>query len=283
MRRGIVTVLTGIVLVHAPTTSYAISLGLEDLFTVNEENWFAGGLGPPQQSPPVPPDQMPSGGPNGAGDGYLQVTASGGTGAGSRLVAMNADQWTGNYLAAGVNAISVDLRNLGSSDLTVRFLFENPLGGPPSDIGVTTFGAFLPAASGWMHFLFPIAPAELVPVDPGDNMTALLSNVTLLRIIHSIDAGEADQVAGQLGVDNITATVVPEPSTLLLFGSGLAATMTRRARRGRRVVRIRLGHTAQLAKQPTMEECEEFAPSGSAAALRRPSVEASSEPRSVAP
>jgi len=145
------------------TSSYAVSIGLTDTFTTDEQNWFAGGLAPPFSIPPVPPDQKPTGGPGGAGDGFLQITATGGAGAGSRLVAINGSQWTGNYLAAGVNTIAMDLQNQGATDLTIRLLFENPMGGPPTDEAVTSFGAVLPAHSAWMHFLFPVDPGVSYP------------------------------------------------------------------------------------------------------------------------
>jgi len=231
MRRALVTAaFTAGVLTFGAASSYAVSIGLTDMFAIDEQNWFAGGLAPPFNIPPVPPDQKPTGGPGGAGDGFLQITALGGVGSGSRLVAINNSQWAGNYLAAGVNAIAMDLQNQGSTDLTIRLLFENPVLGPPTDEAVTAFGAVLPAHSAWMHFLFPVGPGALVPQGPS-NINALLANVTLLRIIHSASPDEADTVIGQLGVDNITATAVPEPATLVLTISGIGAAAWRRRRR----------------------------------------------------
>ncbi len=48
----------------------------------------------------------------------------------------------GNYLSSGIFGISIDLRNFGTTDLTIRLLFEDPIPGPPLNTGVTTFGAF---------------------------------------------------------------------------------------------------------------------------------------------
>jgi hypothetical protein len=60
-----------------------------------------------------------TGGPGGANDHFLKVVASP-PGAGGRITVFNRDQWTGNYLAAGVNAIEMDLKNLGATDLSMR-------------------------------------------------------------------------------------------------------------------------------------------------------------------
>jgi hypothetical protein len=226
----LISVLVLAALVLVPASSFAVSIGLKDTFTLDEQNWFAGGLGPPPLSnPPIPPNQIPSGGPLGAGDGFLQITASEPFGAGSRVVAINGAQWAGNYLAAGVNAIGVDLQNQGATPLTVRFLFEDPLGAPPTDEAVTAFGAFLPAHSPWLHFLFPVDAASLVPQI--GNVNALLANVTLLRIINSTAPDEADSLQGVLGVDNITASNVPEPATMVLMISGAGVAAWRRRRR----------------------------------------------------
>lgn len=198
-------------------------IGQVDTFESGTTNgWFAG-LGPLGQVPPVPPQVVADGGPTGAGDAYLQLTANGGSGPGSRLVALNAAQWAGDYAAAGVGAIEMDLRNLGAADLVVRLLLENPMQAPPTDEAVTLSGAQLPAGGAWMRVVFPLSATSLAPTigDP----TQLLAGVTFLRIIHSVGADQADPIAGVLGVDNIRAlaspVAVPEPATALLFGVGL--------------------------------------------------------------
>ena len=96
------------------------------------DGWFAGGLGL-GQVPPIPPQVVANGGPAGTGDQYLQITAVGGNGAGSRLVAINLTQWAGDYLTSGISGIAMDLRNFANTDLTIRLLFEDPKGGPPVD------------------------------------------------------------------------------------------------------------------------------------------------------
>jgi hypothetical protein len=208
---------------------HAVSVGEIDTFSADIEGWFAGG-GPFGQEPPVPPMVVADGGPAGAGDSFLQLTSNGSGGPGGRLVGMNASQWAGNYSAAGITSIAMDLRNLGSVDLTIRLYFEDPIPGPPLNEAVTSFGMFLPAGSDWMHAVFPIWPGALTVLQ-GD-ATTLLSNTTVLRIFHDVDpVFPPARIAGVLGIDNIQA--IPEPDTvaLLALGVGVVSVWTRRRRK----------------------------------------------------
>jgi hypothetical protein len=212
-----------------PALAGAAVVGQTDRFeSGTTEGWFAGG-GPFEQVPPVPPQVVGTGGPGGAGDGYLRVTAQGGSGPGSRLVAMNGAQWAGNYSGQRLGAIGMDLLNSGTTDLTIRLLFEDPMGGPPANLAVTSFGATLPAGSGWTHVTFPITAADLMAIE-GTALGAL-SGTTLLRIIHSPLAEVAVPVVGTLGIDNITVT--PAPAGLVLAATGFLALAAGKRRRRR--------------------------------------------------
>ena len=230
MKRRLLAILA-LAILAAPSAAVAgpLTVGMTDTFqSLTTEGWFAGGLGF-GSVPPFPPVVVGTGGPAGAGDAFLKVTGVGGVGPGSRLVAINGLQWTGDFLAAGIDAIGMDLINLGQTDLTIRLLFENPMGAPPTIEGVTSLGAVLPAGGGWTHVLFPIDPASLaLLVSAGGTAADLLSDTTLMRIIHASSAGDAEPVVGVLGVDNIQT--VPEPMTLLLLSTGAAMFAARRRR-----------------------------------------------------
>jgi hypothetical protein len=210
--RLVATVLVGTASLLAGE-AHAVSIGQVDTFSASIEGWFAGG-GAFGQVPPVPPQVVATGGPAGPGDAFMLVTANGGSGVGSRLVAMNAMQWAGDYTAAGITAVTMDLRNFSNLDLTIRLFLEDPLPGPPVNTAVSSVGILLPAGGDWTPVTFPIGSGDLTVLQ-GD-LATLLTNVTLLRIFHSTtDTFPGEPVVGALGVDNVRA--VPEPDSVLLF------------------------------------------------------------------
>lgn len=205
--------------------AFADPIGVVDTFQDGTtQGWFVPNL---MDAHPAPPVNVPTGGPAGEGDAYLRVTALGGTESGSKLSVLNESQWTGNYLAAAIPAISMDVNNFGPSDLTLRLLFVNfgPLGPPPipTDFAWTLAPVVVPANSGWMTVVFSLDPTNLFA--PVGTVTGTLSDVDELRLFHNpvpafggpgVGAAPVNAV---LGIDNIQP--VPEPSTLLLVASGI--------------------------------------------------------------
>jgi hypothetical protein len=186
---------------------------------------------------PTPPTVV-AGGAGGAGDLYLRLTSTGLDGPGGRMSAFNTSQWAGNYLAAGITSIGMEVNNFGPSDLYLRLLVADALGGPPSNIASSLNAVFVPANSGWMQVFFPVGVAAF-GADLG-SVAAALAGATELRIFHNPSAGfggppnSTPRVNAVLGVDDITAigmvAIVPEPSTLLLLGVPLLVVLWRRRR-----------------------------------------------------
>lgn len=179
----------------------------------------------------IPVTNVSTGGPAGAGDSYIRLNADG-SGSGGKLTAFNRDQWLGNYIAAGVTAIEVDLRNEGSVSLSIRLAFKNGPGGGASAPGYMTQAIILPVAIGWQHVTISLMPANLTAVNnPAPWSSFFIGEV---RFIHSVGTTSLSgtTVIGQLGIDNIHA--VPEPATMTLLVCGLLALASGLVRRHRR-------------------------------------------------
>lgn len=205
-----------------PGAAAAITLlQVDDFQDGTTRGWRTGGANP---NPPV---QVPDGGPGGPGDGFLLLRANGSSGSGGNLVAFNAQQWTGDYLAAGVTGVAAELRNLGETPLALRLLFEGPGGGLLSAEAVSVL-----VGEPWRRVVFPVVPASLAG---GSDPLRTLADVTKLRLVHAPTPEGAEAVLGALGVDDLTAlgpgAAVPEPGGVLLFAIGLGLARAARRRR----------------------------------------------------
>jgi hypothetical protein len=176
---------------------------------------------------PNPATNITSGGPTGVNDNFLRLTSNGGS-AGGKLVVFNTDQWAGNYVAAGVNSIQMQVNNLGNTALDLRLVLNDTT--HAQSLG-TLAHVNVPAGSGWNTVSFSLAPANLT----GGDYATVMQSVTDLSLAHSpvpitIRSSSPNLVA-QLGVDNMTA--VPEPGAVWLAAAGLVATaLAGRGRRG---------------------------------------------------
>jgi hypothetical protein len=181
----------------------AITLGQADTFQDGTTvNWQEGAVSP------NPPQNISSGGPAGAGDAYLKNISSGGAGAGSRMVMFNTTQWAGNYAAAGVDRITAQMNNLGSTSLRMRVAIR---GGSDSSWFVSAAATFLPAGSSWMATSFDMNASSLVQVAGATPLSQVITNVMELRILSATTPDFiGDAVVADLGVDNISAKrIVP--------------------------------------------------------------------------
>lgn len=180
-----------------PSLAGAIMSGeFDDFQSGSLESWTSG---PTNPNPPVNQDDL---GPLGAGDRALLLAANGSVGAGGKLVAINATQWTGDYLAAGVTEIELDLLNLSDQALTVRLAVKS---------GVSAFASvdevmLAAGADTYTRASLSLRAEDLVPIEGGGNAVTTLGNVTELRILHSVLPDlRGDVVVGQLAIDNVLA------------------------------------------------------------------------------
>lgn len=208
-------------------SAHAIVVGQVDDF---EDGTLQGwGNGGETGAPPV--QNITTGGPAGVNDNFMQFSAIGGTGAGRFLTVFNRDQWLGNYIAAGVSAIEMDLRNLGNTALNIRIAFKESSN--PGVPGYLSQAFSLPALSSWQHFVFSIDQGSMIAVDGPDPFNTFFSTMDgEMRIINEAGTSNlnGDTVVAQLGVDNIHA--VPEPGVFVLTSvGGLLAFIAARRKR----------------------------------------------------
>ncbi len=201
-----------------PAMASIVNAQTDDFQDGTTMNWTGG----------ASPTNVSDGGPAGVGDSYLELTATGGGGPGSKIASYNFDQWSGNYTSASVYSIDADVRNFGpASTLQLRVLlfgagghFTSTLTTPVANDGL------------WHHITFGLTASDLTAVDGASNvdLPLTLASVDQLMIRHQSGApgGQFDgtSINGQLGLDNITA--VPEPATLGLLVLGGVALWRRR-------------------------------------------------------
>jgi len=184
---------------------------------------------------------VPTGGPAGVNDPYLQVTSVG-AGTTGKLTTFNRTQWVGNYRAAGVNEIEMDLKNLGGTTLSMRVALKNGIA-KNSPGFVTTTPFLLPADGEWHHAIFLLDASSLTRVGSTTlTLDELLSNVAELRILHAnAPSLLGTPVVSQVGLDNIHASAVPEPASLCLLLGGAILLGVRGAMRWERKTACRTG------------------------------------------
>lgn len=197
----------------------AALVGQIDTFDTDTQQWQRGA-------------HVPDGGPNGAGDGYLEITADG-LDSSRAIVSFNQGQWAGDYTGEGLAAVRVSLNNLGAAPLDVRLVVGNDA--RPNFGGTwftTTDAVSLAAGSGWTDAVFSLNPAALTNTQGSATVGDVLQNVITLRILHSaLPDSRGDPIVATLGVDNVEALAVPEPSSVVLVLLAVAAGLPRRRTR----------------------------------------------------
>lgn len=166
-----------------------------------------------------------AGGPGGAADRFLRVQTTATSSAGSHLATHNrGPEWSGDYLGAGVTGVQADLRNLGSTQLTMRLVFFS-LG----TRWTSTTPVVLPAGGGWTRVTFPIGPSDLTRALGTNTYAQMISSVDGIMFRHDLTpSSQGDPINGTLGIDNLLA--IPGPGTAGAVGllAGLGALRRRR-------------------------------------------------------
>lgn len=198
-----------VTLLCAATVRGAVTLGQIETFS-GAHDWNSG------TPNPNPPALLADSGPLGTGDTSLRVTSNGGSGPGGRLLVFNETAWTGDYTGQGIVALAMNLRNGGTTQLSMRVALNGPGG------WFVTAAAPIAAFSGWNHRVFPIDASSLIS-SGGTDAALTLGGVTEVRVLHNSTINHRGaQLSGSFQVDNIQA--VPEvrvPALILLSSSFL--------------------------------------------------------------
>lgn len=176
------------------TSASAVTVGQVDTFQSGTLLNWAGGSSP---------TNIANGGPLGTGDRFLRLTSTGGFGQGSQMATYNDFQWAGNYITPGVRMIECDMKNLGFTDLHMRLVFFSQAFSRYTSINPI----ILPAGGNWVRCYFPLREADLVLVDGSETYADALATTFRAMLRHNtVPQSTGEPVAGQLGIDNITAS-----------------------------------------------------------------------------
>ena len=214
-------------------TAFSVTLGqFDDFQDLPEQNWASNFNGPGGAGTmpvnPNPPNNIPNGGPGPAPDAFLSLvsifSAAVGPAPGSKLTAFNAfGQWAGDYIAAGVNKITMDVQNFGPNPVELYLEF---IDGTFGNFAISSVGIPLAVGGGWTSISFDSGPGDLTHI--GATSTAdVLMNTAVLRILHNtMPTIPGPSITARVGFDNITA--IPVPPAIALLASGLIGLCARR-------------------------------------------------------
>lgn len=203
--RVVVVLIAIIILLPAMAISAPVTSWIDTFESGTVEGWEGSGGGTP------PPAAIVSGGPAGAGDGYLEISTV------LFHLAVNSAQsaWTGNYLAARVDSIEMDLNHIapGADSVAMRIIIFGP-GGTYASKNVTPI-----ATDTWQRYTFSLSPQELVHVtgsivvpDGTGILNDTLEDVTTLLVRHdsatpTVPGNHPPHITATVGIDNITGVL----------------------------------------------------------------------------
>jgi hypothetical protein len=208
------------ILACAPSTSRGITLGQIDTFEANSASgWVAPGF-----------QQILTGGPGGASDHYLMSFPEG-SGPNIELTFDNRIQWSGNYLAADVTGIEMDLMNPSSRAMQVRVAFRNPAALDTNNSYGTTAAFTVPPDSQWHHATFSLTADSMTAGPTAPPFATYQANVPDLSIFDSINTVFPNSGLTGFGIDNVHA--IPEPASISILISGIIGIALLRRNRAR--------------------------------------------------
>lgn len=213
-------------LLAAPQPAAAIAPGQVSDFSADLESWSQGR----EATELAGLTRNSAGGPSGAADPFMQIVADA-RGSHRGIVAFNlSPDWTGDYIGAGLTALTMSVDNLGATELRLHLAFGTSA--TPDSSGswiASSTPLILPAASGWTDVRFSLSERDFVVVQDqaGATFDSVMRHVVAVRIVHASAPGpRGTPITATLGVDAIRA--VPEPATLSISIAAGAFLLSRR-------------------------------------------------------
>jgi hypothetical protein len=196
---AVLALVTGLAVARADA---AVTFGQLDTFQDGTTMGWVQGVASPAQ-----PVNVPTGGPGGEGDRFLQNVSTGEFGPGGKQIVFNQQQWAGDYNAARVTRIDASVANLGAAPLYLRVALSSGSG----DRFGSRAAVELPPDGAWRRVSFDLTADALAQIGGANGLASTLSNVVTLRLL-SAQGGPSftgDDVVGTLGVDDIRALRLP--------------------------------------------------------------------------
>ncbi|MCI0333265.1 MAG: hypothetical protein L0228_08590 [Planctomycetes bacterium] len=194
------------------TATWSITTGHVDNFNDGTlQDWRVGSLG---DFPAIQTDF----GPSGSGDHSLWMATSGAGGSVARLIVLNdSTNWTGNWTAAGVARVELDV--LGPSSNSFPLMMRLGIAGGPSGPGpggsgdtYVTSAIQVSSDNQWHRITFDVLSSDFIPIG-GQDIDDALSQVIHFRILHnpedSFNGADTSFGGGEFYLDNIRALAAP--------------------------------------------------------------------------
>jgi hypothetical protein len=172
--------------------AYGATLHVDQFESDNALGWTGG-----QDAPPT---AQSSGGPTGAGDGYLRVTSGG-----DNLATYNVGaSWTGNLAAIGAAQIKVDMMSPSTSAaLQMRIVLFGPTS--PFERWTSVKPQAVLNDGVWRSYTFSLAQPDMVRVLGSDTYAQVMAGTSRVMLRHDPDppSSAGTPVNGILNLDNL--------------------------------------------------------------------------------
>ena len=147
------------------------------------------------------PNIIESGGPGGVDDAFLRLISDGSQSGGKWIIYNTTNDWTGDWIEAGVVSLQMNVRNNSNMEVTMR-LALGTANSQMNNGAIFSSGVAVPANSDWVTIEIPVKADDF----SGGNANNTLSNVGVLRILHNNNPSwNGANVVASIDIDNITA------------------------------------------------------------------------------